>query len=142
METGSTGAPLDGVANKEDEEKKSHESALLEDFEKQMKGVKLEVENEVPLLYISDMVSGKSDSEALDGTDLALATDSIYDNQAAETTEGGENKYASSSVHALLSSELASSKERLAETRHEVSQLEKEVDLLRLRLNALERTLS
>jgi hypothetical protein len=142
METGSTGAPLDDVANNEDEEKESNASAFLEEYEKQMKGVSLEVENEVPLMYISDMVSGKSDSEALDGTDLALATDSIYDNQAAETTEGGENKYASSSVYALLSSELAGSKERLAETRLEVSQLEKEVDLLRLRLNALERTLS
>jgi hypothetical protein len=124
------------------ERSESNGSAFLEDYEKQMKGISLEVENEVPLMYMSDMVSGKSASEGLDGTDLALATDSVYDKQAAETAEDGENKYASSSVYALLSSELAGSKERLAETRLEVSQLEKEVDLLRLRLNALERTLS
>jgi hypothetical protein len=163
----STGVPLDDVANEKDEERveeipkrletdESAEAARLlfqNDHEKQMKGVSLEVENEVPHLFMSDMVSEKSNSNILgaldkvDGTALANAeiqqqsTDSVDENQAVET-EGGENKYASSSVYALLSSELAGSKERLAETRLEVSQLEKEVDLLRLRLNALEKTLS
>lgn len=147
----STGDPLDDVADSKDEEhveeipksQETNENDFLDDYEKHMKGVSLEVENEVPLLFIADIVSEKSKAVDKDD-DTALATDSVDDNQATETTEDGdgENKYASSSVYALLSSELTGSKERLAETRLEVSQLEKEVDLLRLRLNALEKTLS
>jgi hypothetical protein len=152
-----------GVTNKKDEEHveaipkrlETDESAdvgaaqllFLDDHAKQMKGVSLEVENEVPHLFMSDLVSEKTESKILEGLDKEhesqqQSTDLVDENQVVETSEADENKYGSSSVYALLSSELAGSKERLAETRLEVSQLVKEVDLLRLRLNTLEKTLS
>jgi hypothetical protein len=137
----STGSALDGATNLKDGEHvraipkhlKTDESADDLAFEKSKSKISEGLDKE----HVSN-----------DGTDLDHAesqqqsTDSVDGNQVVETSEGDENEYGSSSVYALLSSELAGSKERLTETRLEVSQLVKEVDLLRLRLNTLEKTLS
>jgi hypothetical protein len=215
----STDTPLDGVANKKDEESvkakilkysETDESAeaakllSLDEHAKQMEGVSLEVEDEVPFMSMFDLVTEKSNSSILEGLekdnfseDIAVGTlthrenqhqitddsvhkiqlvkvtessilegfekdnfsegiavgtlthrenhqqitdDSVHKIQPVKVTEVAQNENATSSVYALLSSELAGSKARLSEARLEVNQLEKEVDLLRLRLNTLEKS--
>ena len=131
------------------------ETFSFEDHAKNIESVSLEVENMVPFMSVFEMVAEKSSSNILEGfdTENLPAPVVIFDGRLPDIA--GTEIAKASQVHAIvkpdlteaeiattfanLSNQLANSKTRLAEARLEVGNLEKEIDLLRLRLHAVQK---